>query len=336
MSVGDAEAPQPGSAANKTPDDAPPLLCLVGPTAAGKTGAALVLAQAFEGTVINADSRQVYADFPIITAQPSAAERAVCPHLLYGFLACHERVSAGRFTAMAREAIATCHAQGRLPMLVGGTGLYVRSLLEGLAPIPAIPSEIGRRLAEACAARGLEALRQELARLDPESAARLHPNDRQRILRALEVVEATGQTLSWWHRRPVPRPRYRVLKLGLRLDMAVLGPRLARRIELMLDAGALEEAHQAMAHCPDPTAPGWSGIGCAELLAHLRGELDLAAATALWLKNTRAYAKRQMTWFRKERDLLWLDASEEATPERLLALTHAFLQGEKLPPSVPA
>lgn len=302
----------------------PDLILLLGPTGTGKTALALALAEQWPATVLNADSRQVYADFPLITAQPSLEERAHCPHLLYGFLPTGERITAGFFVARCRAALDETLAAGRLPLLVGGTGLYVRALLEGLAPIPAIPPEVSAALQAELQARGLAALHQRLERLDPPSAARIHPNDPQRTLRALEVLQATGHTLTWWHQRPVPPAPYRALKLGLQLPLEELTPLLARRIEAMLAAGALDEARAALARCPDPTAPGWSGIGCAELLAHLQGRLSLTEAKDLWLRNTRAYAKRQLTWFRKDPDIHWFrpDAAGRA---QALATAAAFL-----------
>lgn len=287
-----------------------PLLLLAGPTGAGKTAASLALCSEFAGAVVNFDSRQVFRDFPIITAQPDAGEQAQCPHLLYGFLDCTEKITAGAFTRLARQAIDEVRAMGRLPVLVGGTGLYMRSLLKGLAPIPRIPGDVGRALAARVDAEGLAALYEELQGADPEYAAAIHANDRQRILRALEVLEHTGKPLSWWHRQPVEEPPYASLVLGLRVELADLLPRLEQRIEAMLAAGALDEARRAMGRCPDPAAPGWSGIGCAELLRHLRGELSLDEAKELWLRNTRAYAKRQLTWFAKEEAVQWFDPAD--------------------------
>jgi len=304
------------------------VVCLVGPTGAGKTALALALARELGGGVINIDSRQVYADFPIITAQPSAREQDLCPHRLYGFLPCDQKITAGAFVELAGRAIAETAAQGLVPLLVGGAGLYLRALLQGLAPIPPVPAEVAARLLAELAARGLPELRARLEAADPAFAARIHPNDTQRTLRALEVFEATGRPLSAWHALPAPGPGYRALKLGLApADMAGLAPRLERRIEMMITDGALEEAREAWRRCPDPKAPAWSSIGCAELLGWLRGVMDLDQAMALWLRNTRAYAKRQMTWFRKERDLRWLDPSADDAEPQALDLARIFLGG---------
>lgn len=303
-----------------------PVICLVGPTGAGKTAASLHLARRFQGSVINLDSRQVYRDFPIITAQPSAEEQGTCPHMGYGFLATEEKVSAGRFMDMAADAISRTRAEGRVPLLVGGTGLYLKALLEGLADIPQVDPDIMHRYEAECDAVGPEPLHARLRDIDPDYAARIHPNDRQRICRALEVFEGTGKTFSWWHAQPMQETPYVGLRLGIRTTLQELEPQLARRIEIMLEMGALDEARAARTQCDDPAAPGWSGIGCAEVYRHLTGDVTLEECTTLWLKNTRAYAKRQLTWFRRDTAIHWVGSQEFATMD---ALAEAFLQEHK-------
>ena len=233
-----------------------PLLLVAGPTGAGKSRAALELAREYSGAVINMDSRQIYRDFPIITAQPAAEEQRGVPHLLYGFLPCEAKMTAGVYAKLAAEAIAQCRAEGRLPILVGGTGLYIHALLTGIADIPEVPPDIFRYWQTRLRVAGAQSLYQELTRLDPDYAAKIHANDSQRITRALEK-------------------------------------------------GAIEEARQALINCRDPKAPGWSGIGCAELFSFVRGEAGLEQTLDLWLRNTRAYAKRQMTWFKKDIAMRW-------------------------------
>ena len=288
-----------------------PILCLLGPTGTGKTSAAIAVARRMDASVINFDSRQVYADFPIITAQPSEEERAACPHLLYGFLPTREKMTAARFVELALETIEDVRGQGRLPILVGGTGLYLRSLLRGIAPIPEIPEDIRQGVLDRIRKEGPQKLHAELMQTDPAYAARIHPNDTQRNARAAEVYLATGQNMTWWHENGEHTPApYDAFKIGMQIGLDELEPHLARRIDEMLSLGGVEEARAAMAECNDPEAPGWTGIGCAELLACLRGEMSLDEARARWVKNTRAYAKRQITWFKKESDIRWFAPGE--------------------------
>lgn len=289
-----------------------PVICLAGPTGCGKTAAAIKLAQALDAEIVNADSRQVYADFPCITAQPSAEERAACPHHLYGFLPTEARISAGRWAEMAADAVRRLHERGKRALLVGGTGLYFQTLLRGIADIPPVAPEISARWTQRLAEEGPERLHAELGRLDPAYAARIHPHDRQRIVRALEVQDATGKPFSWWHEHAMSAPLCAGPLFSLAPTLDWLTPRLARRIDLMLAEGALEEARAARRRNDDPAAPGWSGIGCAEVLAHLRGELSLADCRALWLRHTRAYAKRQLTWFRGRKEAIHMLPGETA------------------------
>ncbi|WP_461209324.1 tRNA (adenosine(37)-N6)-dimethylallyltransferase MiaA [Desulfocurvus sp. DL9XJH121] len=298
------------------------VLCVVGPTAAGKTGAGIALARELGGEVLNFDSRQVYEDFPVITAQPTLDERRLCPHLLYGFLPTHRSLGAAAYADLLLETIAQVRGRGALPVLVGGTGLYLKALLQPLAPIPPIPEAIRKKIQEACERLGPNGLHRDLAAVDPALAARLHPNDRQRIMRGLEVYAGTGKPLSCWHAETAEARDIHALKLGVGLPLPELTPYLYQRIDVMLEAGALDEARAAMGKNADPDAPGWSGIGCAEVLAHLRGEIDLEECKRLWGRNTRAYAKRQLTWFKADKDVAWFRPGEHAA---MLAAARAFL-----------
>lgn len=295
----------------------PKVICLLGPTGGGKTAAALQLAAQLNGAVINADSRQVYADFPCITAQPSAAEQACCPHYLYGFLPTEAKISAGQWLARAQERILALQAEGRVPIMVGGTGLYFKALLEGIAEIPAVDAALGARLMAECAACGPQDLHSRLAGIDPDYAARIHPNDKQRIVRALEVWEGTGKTFSWWHTHAMPQPLCEGLRLGVQWDLADLTPRLIQRIDIMLAEGAVEEARVAWQKCPDAGAAGWTGIGCVEVLDYLQGRRSLDESRSLWAANTRAYAKRQLTWFCADSHIQWF------APQRLTEMCSA-------------
>lgn len=303
----------PGSAARTQRLGMTPLLCLCGPTGAGKTAAAMAMARAFPVRIINADSRQVYRDVPVITAQPSAGEQAECPHALYGVLPMDAPSSAGWWSEAARaEIFEHVHTNdARMPLLVGGTGLYLRALTDGMVDIPPVPDAIRERLEQELDSLGNEVLYARLVTVDPDYAPRVHPRNRQRLVRALAVHEATGKTFSWWHAHTPPPPFPSVLRVGLSLPMDELTPRLAQRVHQMIEAGALREASDAMSLCPNPKAPGWTGIGCAELYAHLAGELSLAQCIELWIKNTRAYAKRQLTWFRADSRIHWFRPGEE-------------------------
>lgn len=282
-----------------------PLVCLLGATGTGKTAAALALAQSFDGEVINFDSRQVYAGLAVVTAQPTASEQALCPHFLYGYLPVSEAIRAGAFCQEIRTQAHACRARGRIPILVGGTGLYLKSLLEGLAPIPDIDPGVRAEILKECQELGSAVLYARLQGIDPDYAARIHPNDPQRICRALEVFQGTGQTISWWHAHTMRPTGLRALKIGLPAQLESLPPRLETRILQMLEGGAVQEVETAYAIHPVRTAPGFSGIGCPEILSVLLDGQTLEQARQNWLRNTRAYAKRQLTWFRKERDIFW-------------------------------
>ncbi|MDR1855541.1 MAG: tRNA (adenosine(37)-N6)-dimethylallyltransferase MiaA [Desulfovibrio sp.] len=288
------------------------VLCLAGATGTGKTAIAIAVAQEFGGEIVNADSRQVYADFPIITAQPTPAETGACPHHGYGTLSTGEKTTAGTWAQSAAGTARDIAARGGLPILVGGTGLYFHTLLNGIAAIPAIDPEIGKSLAARADAGELADLHRELARLDPAYAARTHPNARQRILRALEVARGTGKPFSWWHANAMQPPLCTGPLLVLDIGIAALEPRLAARIDRMLADGALAEAERAHRNCPDPAAPGWTGIGAAETLEVLLGTLSLDACKERWLARTRAYAKRQRTWFRGRPEAVFLAPEVDA------------------------
>ncbi len=293
------------------------VITLAGATGTGKTAASLHLARRFTGAVVNFDSRQVYADLPLITAQPSSEEQAVCPHHLYGFLPSHIPVRAGSFVDKVQETAAGLVKESLLPLLVGGTGLYLKTLLEGLAPVPGVSREIRARIEKECDAVGSPVLYERLVRGDPAYAARIHPNDRQRISRALEVLEGTGRPLSWWHALPGEKKRdISALQMGIWTDLKDLEPRLGQRIDVMLEQGAVEEMRAAYARCPDRKAPAFTGIGCPELLAHILDGVSLEETRAAWLHHTRAYAKRQITWFKRSREMHWFAPGDFESMDR--------------------
>ncbi|MFP3943411.1 MAG: tRNA (adenosine(37)-N6)-dimethylallyltransferase MiaA [Alphaproteobacteria bacterium] len=282
-------------------------LLIAGPTASGKSGAALHLARALGGTVINADSMQVYRDLRILTARPSHQEEAAVPHALYGVLDGADPCSAGRWAEMAGQAAREARAAGRVPVFAGGTGLYFRALTEGLSAMPEIPPALRARVRARLAERGAERTHAELAARDPESAARIRPSDRQRIARALEVLEATGRGLAAWQaeaEEPVLRPgSWRGLVLAPPRE--VLHERVEARFDAMLAAGALEEVRALAARRLDPGLPVMKAVGVPPLIAHLEGRLTLAEAAEAAKTDSRRYVKRQLTWFRNQMTGAW-------------------------------
>lgn len=274
------------------------VLVIFGPTASGKSAAALAAAERFGGTVVNADSMQIYRDLPILSAAPSPVERARAPHRLYGVLDAADLNSAARWRDMALAEIRAAHAADRLPILVGGTGLYLKGLTDGLAAMPDIPEAVRASVRARLAGEGAPALHRLLGARDPEAAARLDPADSQRIARALEVVEATGRPLSAWQADPPVGPP---ADLAFR-TVAIVPPRAAvyrrceERLDAMIEEGALAEVRALMARDLDPALPAMKALGVPELAAHLRGELSLTEALARAKTATRRYAKRQFVW----------------------------------------
>ena len=278
------------------------VVLIAGPTASGKSALALRLAREFGGTIINADSMQVYRDLRIITARPSPEEEAAVPHRLFGTVDGAENFSAGRYAVAAKGVIGELDGRASLPIFVGGTGLYFKALTEGLSDMPAVPAPVRERIRAEAEGRPTPELHAELARLDPDGAGRLRPNDRQRILRALEVLAATGRSVTAFHDSRVPGPLAgrRLLRLFLAPDRAELRARIDRRFGSMVEAGALDEIERLAARRLDPALPIMRAHGVPALLSHLRGEISLDEAIRRGQADTRAYAKRQFTWFRHQ------------------------------------
>ena len=286
-------------------------LLIAGPTASGKTAAALSLARRFGAVIVNADSMQVYRDLRVITARPDAEEEARAPHRLFGAVDGAENFSVGRWLAAARAILTETAA----PLIfVGGTGLYFRGLTQGLSDIPTVPDQVRASIREQAEGLETQALHATLVHRDAEMAARLRPSDRQRILRALEVFEATGQSLLAFQgvREPAPLATGEWRGLFLAPDRTVLQQRIADRFEIMLAAGALDEVAALGRRGLDAALPVMRAHGVPHLLAHLRGEIALPAAAELSVRDTRRYAKRQFTWARQQMpEFTWI-APEEA------------------------
>ena len=279
-----------------------PLLIIAGPTASGKTGFALAAAEKFGGTIINSDSMQVYSELRVVTARPSAAQESRAPHKLYGILPATERYSAGRWREMAVREIEAVWRAKRLPIVVGGTGLYIKALLSGLSEIPSVPEDVRGAARTTYDAIGAGAFHARLAGVDPAAAARLPETDTQRLLRAYEVYMATGKSLSDWHREaPAIAP------LSADVQVVLLAPpredlyaRCNDRFETMMAQGALDEVAALVGRGLDPSLPAMKALGVPELAAHLIGAMTRTAAVEQAKQATRNFAKRQMTWFRNQ------------------------------------
>jgi tRNA dimethylallyltransferase len=278
------------------------VVLIAGPTASGKSALALELAQNRDGVVINADSMQVYRDLRVLTARPTEAEEATIPHRLYGHVDAAVNFSAGAWIADAAKALSEVRAQDRLPIFVGGTGLYFKALTRGLSAIPPIAPEIRERVRTKLEHDGVEALHAELARRDPLSAVRLKPRDRTRIARALEVKEATGRSIIDWHREGLPPllPPGSFQALFLNPERDALYAGIDARFDATLKAGALDEVERLAARRLDPLLPAMKAHGVPPLIRHLKGEITLAEAAEIGRTDTRHYAKRQFTWFRHQ------------------------------------
>lgn len=277
------------------------LLLILGPTASGKSALAARVAAELGGAVINCDSMQVYRDLHILTARPEPELEARAPHRLYGFQDAAEPCSAALWSSLAAREIAACHAAGQVPVVCGGTGLYVRALLHGLAPVPDIAPEFRAEATALLQAEGGEGLRQRLRAVDPAAAARLNAGDSQRLVRAFEVWRATGKSLTDWQRQQgEPAVRARTFTVVLDPPRADLYSRCDARFDQMLRQGALDEVARLKARDLDPGLPAMKALGVPQLIDHLKGELDLDAARTQAQTATRRYAKRQGTWFRHQ------------------------------------
>lgn len=305
----------------------PRVVAVGGPTASGKTALSVALARAFDGEIINADSMQIYKNLDVGTAKPSAEERQGIPHYLLDFLPPETPYSVADFTAAADPLIRDITARGRLPLVVGGTGLYITSLLSGMAFAPEkTDPAIRARLQARADTEGGAALYAELQRVDPDYAAQVHPNNLPRVIRALELFEATGRRMSDQRReaRPAEAP-YHALCLCLTCrDRAVLYSRIDRRVDEMVENGVLDEARQVYDH-RDAYRTAAQAIGYKEFFPYFEGTAPLDACTEKLKQASRNYAKRQLTWFRHMDGVVWLDASAPDVTARAVQLTREFL-----------
>ena len=306
----------------------PRVVAVGGPTASGKTALSVALAKAFDGEIVNADSMQIYKNLDVGTAKPSVEERQGIPHYLLDFLSPETPYSVADFTAAADPLIRDITGRGKLPLVVGGTGLYITSLLNGTAfapekTDPAIRAELQAR----AEAEGSAALYAELQAVDPDYAAQVHPNNLPRVIRALELYRATGRKMSAERVNARPaEPPYASLCLCLTCrDRAVLYERIGRRVDAMVENGVLDEAKQVYDH-RETYRTAAQAIGYKEFFPYFAGEQSLADCTEKLKQATRNYAKRQLTWFRRQNDAVWLYIDEEDVIARACSLVRDFLQ----------
>jgi tRNA dimethylallyltransferase len=286
---------------NSSQENNKPVL-IAGPTASGKSALALALAELHNGVIINADSMQVYRDLRVLTARPAPGEEARATHKLYGTVDAAVNFSAGAWVTNAATALAEARAQGRLPIFAGGSGLYFKALTRGLSAVPPIAPEIREDVRARMERDGVEAMHAQLMQRDPASAERLKPRDKTRIARALEVVEATGRSLTDWHSDGLPLllPPGQFTAVFLEPERDELYARIDARFDAMLQAGALDEVAALATRRLDPLLPAMKAHGVPALIRHLAGEITLEEAAVIGRADTRHYAKRQFTWFRHQ------------------------------------
>ena len=304
-------------------------MIVAGPTASGKSALAMDVAERFTGTVINADSQQVYKELRIISARPSIEDENRVPHRLFGVMSGHDVCSAGHWSELAVDEIQTCFNENRLPILAGGTGMYLKSLVEGMSPIPDVPDDIrdqARRLHEEL---GGEAFREEVAKLDPASAEKLPAGDTQRLIRAWEVSTATGRAFSDWQDEPrIPLlQNVRFAHIALIPDRQKLYDGIEKRFDWMINHGGLDEVRALLPLEIDPNKPLMKALGVPELAAYLRGEMELEAAVSKAKQVSRNYAKRQLTWLRSQIPDAHILAAQysESFREEIFSFVHQFL-----------
>lgn len=304
-------------------------LIIAGPTASGKSALALDIADQYPATLVNADSQQVYKQLSVLSARPDAAEMARAPHRLFGVLDGSEVCSAGRWLELAKPEIETALREGRLPLLVGGTGLYLKALTEGLSPIPDISPAVRSDARALWRETSPEAFIERLAQLDPESAARLHQSDSQRLIRAYEVSLETGRPFSQWRNEPkIPvMGHVRFATVQLLPDRELLYARINARFDEMMERGALDEVRELMKLGLDADLPVMKAVGVPELMAHLNGEMTLEAAVELAKTASRQYAKRQLTWARHQQsgETLNIEQYSESSKAEIFAFINQFL-----------
>jgi tRNA dimethylallyltransferase len=285
----------------------PPLVVVLGPTASGKTAISLALAERFHGEIVNCDSVAMYREFDIGTAKPSSSERACVPHHLFDCAAPADHITAGEYGRQARKVLEEIKTRGHLPIVVGGTGLYLRSLLEGLFPGPQRSEDLRERLRRRAASRGSKYLHRILLRMDRAAAEKIHANDTPKLIRAIEVCLASSKKMSelWQQRGRDPLRGFRIQRIGLDPDRQALYDRINHRAQQMFESGLVEETERLLEKYGEAAAP-LSSLGYKQVMQILRGQFTRNEALRATQQAHRNYAKRQMTWFRRERQVHWL------------------------------
>lgn len=290
-----------------------PLIAVVGPTASGKTQLGIQLAQQFGGEIISSDSRQIYRHMDIGTAKPSFEERIAVPHYLIDFINPDQTYNAGQFQNDADKIIQKLYDQKKVPVILGGTGLYLRALIHGMIPVPEIRKEVKQSVQQLLQEQGLSACYQKLVELDPISAQQLHPNDISRVLRALEVMMSTGKSIkAFQEQHQFQEERYPVFWIGVQWDREKLYERINQRVQFMVEEGLIEETKklQEMGYHKDHIAIDHS-IGHKQAFIYLEGKMSLEEMIEDIQQKTRRYAKKQLTWYRRDKKIHWLQPKED-------------------------
>lgn len=293
-------------------DDMYPLLVILGPTAAGKTRLSLELAREVRGEIISADSMQIYRGMDIGTAKASLEKRRTIKHHLIDIVDPDQEFSVADFQKRVDRLIPQIIARGHLPMLVGGTGLYIKAVVEGfLFPEMESDPKLRKKLKQEAEEYGNQYLHNQLKEIDPELADKLHPNDLRRIIRGIEVYQQTGKTITYFKKKQAEKPsRYRALKIGLIRDREELYARINKRVDLMIEEGLVDEVKGLLKKGYDLSSTALQGLGYKEIIGYLKGEYDLNEAIRILKRNTRYFAKRQLTWFKRDPDIHWFNLSK--------------------------
>ena len=287
------------------------IVVLCGPTGIGKTSAAINLAIRFKGEIIGADSMQIYRHMDIGTAKPTLAEQGQVPHHLIDVIDPDEDFDAERYVAVTRPLVAGVTGRGRVPLVVGGTGFYIKALIYGLFEAAPVKPDVRQRLHTEVADQGSPALHRRLLQCDPDAAARIHPNDTYRVVRALEVFESSGQTISTWQQvHAFKTKQYDTLQIGLKMPRQDLYARIDQRVDQMIAQGLLDEVRGLLEKGYASDLKAMQSLGYRHMVANLQGQLSWDETVRTLKRDTRRYAKRQLTWFQADKDIAWVEKDD--------------------------